>query len=70
MINIFTKHPKDNDHDGYFSHLRFAFSIGARLLVASAFFLVHSFLPFIPVPKFLNLERTTQFLIIKNHGTL
>ena len=70
MINIFRKHPVENGHDGYFSHLVFAFSIGTRLLITSGFFLVHSVFPFIPTPKFLSLEKTTQYLIVKNHGTL
>tara|TARA_B100000029_G_C16730516_1_gene650547 strand:- start:214 stop:426 length:213 start_codon:yes stop_codon:yes gene_type:complete len=70
MIKIFTKHPKENGHSGYFSHLLFSFSIGVRLMASSVFFLLHSVFPFVPVPKFLNLEKTTQFLIIKNHGTL
>jgi hypothetical protein len=70
MINIFRKHPVENGHDGYFSHLIFALSIGLRLLVTAAFFLIHSVFPFIPTPKFLSLEKTTQYLIVKNHGTL
>jgi hypothetical protein len=70
MNNIFRKHPVANGHDGYFSHLVFAFSIGVRLLVTSGFFMVHSVLPFIPTPWSLSLERTIQYLIFKNHDTL
>ena len=70
MINIFTKHAKENGHNGYFSHMRFAFSIGCRLLVTSGVFMLHAILPFVPMPHSLSLEKTTQFLIIKNHGTL
>ena len=70
MNNLFTKHAKENGHQGYFSHMWFALTIGCRLMVTSGFFLLHAALPFIPVPDRLNLEKTTQFLIIKNHGTL
>ena len=70
MHNLFTKHPKENGHPGYFSHFSFSFLIGARLAASSLFFMMHSIFPFIPVPKFLNLEKTTQFLVKKNTETL
>ena len=70
MINLFTKHPKENGHSGYFSHLAFAIAIALRLLISSTAFALHSFLPFIPLPKFLNLEMTIQYLIKKNLDTL
>ena len=70
MYSLFTKHPKKNGHPGYFSHLSFSFLIGARLAASSLFFMMHSIFPFIPVPKFLNLEKTTQFLVKKNTETL
>ena len=69
IYNLFTKHPRENGHGSYFSHFLFSFSIGARLAVSSLFFLLHSILPFIPVPKLLNLEKTTEFLIEKNSET-
>jgi hypothetical protein len=31
---------------------------------------IHALLPFIPLPKFLNLEMTIQYLIKKNLDTL
>ena len=68
--NLFTKLPRENGHSGYFSHFLFSFSIGSRLVASSLFFIVHSIFPFIPVPKFLNLEKTTQFLVKKNTETL
>jgi len=70
MYNPFTKHPKENGYSGYFSHFAFAFSIAIRMLVTSSAFMLHSFLPFIPLPKFLNLEMTIQYLIKKNLDTL
>ncbi len=70
MYNLFTKHAKENGYEGYFSHLAFAFSISLRMTVVSTVFAVHAFLPFIPIPKFLNLEMTIQYLIKKNLDTL
>tara|TARA_Y100000401_G_C8257359_1_gene191449 strand:+ start:351 stop:566 length:216 start_codon:yes stop_codon:yes gene_type:complete len=70
MNNLFTKHAKENGHSGYFSHMWFALTIGCRLLVTSGFFMLHALLPFVPMPNSLSLEKTTQFLIVKNHGTL
>lgn len=70
MHNLFTKHAKENGHTGYFSHFAFAISISFRLLVSSLVFLTHALLPFIPLPKFLNLEMTIQYLIKKNLDTL
>jgi hypothetical protein len=70
MHNPLTKHAKENGHEGYFSHFKFAFAIAIRTGVASFVFAVHSILPFIPLPKFLNLEMTIQYLIRKNLDTL
>ena len=70
MHKLFTKHAKENGHEGYFSHLGFALSISLRMLLASLAFAIHSFLPFIPLPRFLNLEMTIQYLIKKNLDTL
>jgi len=70
MISLFTKHPKENGHSGYFSHFYFAFSISARCAISAMAFFMHALLPFIPLPKFLNLEMTIQYLIKKNLDTL
>tara|TARA_R110002110_G_scaffold21518_2_gene85476 strand:- start:400 stop:612 length:213 start_codon:yes stop_codon:yes gene_type:complete len=70
MFNLFTKHPKENGHSGFFSHMMFSFLISVRLLTAALTFLLHSIFPFIPIPKFLNLEMTIQYLIKKNLDTL
>jgi len=70
MFDLFTKHPRENGHEGYFSHFKFAFSICSRLFLVSVAFFIHSVFPFIPTPKFLNLERTTRFLVVKNSETL
>jgi hypothetical protein len=70
MNSPFTKHPKENGHSGFFSHFVFAASISFRTAIASFTFLVHALFPFIPLPKFLNLEMTIQYLIRKNLDTL
>lgn len=70
MNNIFTKHPKENGHSGFFSHLFFACSIALRMAIATCAFTVHAIFPFIPMPKYLTLEMTIQFLIKKNLDTL
>ena len=70
MNNLFTKHPKENGHHGFFSHLTFAGSIATRMALVACVFALHSIFPFIPIPKFLNLEMTIQYLIKKNLDTL
>jgi hypothetical protein len=70
MNSPFTKHPKENGHSGFFSHFVFSASISFRTAIASFGFLLHALFPFIPVPKFLNLEMTIQYLIRKNLDTL
>lgn len=70
MYNPFTKHPKQNGHSGYFSHFIFATSIALHTAMTSVAFLIHAALPFVPTPKFLNLEMTIQYLIRKNLDTL
>mgnify|MGYP003628109712 FL=1 len=70
MNNIFTKHPKENGHSGFFSHLFFACSIALRTAIVTCVFTIHAIFPFIPMPKFLTLEMTIQFLIKKNLDTL
>ena len=70
MHNPFTKHAKENGHSGFFSHFLFAVSISARTAIASLTFFMHAFFPFVPTPKFLNLEMTIQYLIRKNLDTL
>ena len=70
MNNPSTKHAKENGYNGYFLHFAFAFGISLRITLSAAAFFVHSLLPFIPLPKFLNLEATIQYLIKKNLDTL
>jgi hypothetical protein len=70
MNNLFTKHPKENGHSGFFSHFFFAGSIALRMAISTCVFTVHAIFPFIPMPKFLTLEMTIQYLIKKNHDTL
>ncbi len=50
-------HLKSNN-ESYFSHLAFALTIGLRLGCVASFFVIHSIVPWISVPKNLNLEET------------
>jgi len=50
-------HLKRNN-ESYLSHLAFAFSIGVRLGAVASLFIIHSVLPWIIIPKSLNLEAT------------
>ena len=38
MYNLFTKHAKENGHNGYFSHFVYAFPISVRTAIASVAF--------------------------------
>ncbi len=55
------KHLKENN-ETYISHLKFAGSIGLGLIYRSVFFLIHGFLPIVPIPEKLNLSSTHQWL--------
>tara|TARA_B100000131_G_scaffold261887_1_gene258144 strand:+ start:154 stop:390 length:237 start_codon:yes stop_codon:yes gene_type:complete len=50
-------HLKRNN-ESYFSHLAFALSVGVRLGTVASLFIVHSVLPWLIIPKSLNLEAT------------
>ena len=66
MFNLFTKHPKENGHSGFFSHLFFSGEIALRMAIATCVFTVHAIFPFIPMPEFLDLKETTKYLIDKD----
>jgi len=70
MFNLLTKHPRENGHNGYFSHMKFILPAALRLFASSIMFFIHSLFPFIAVPRFLNIEMTIQYLICKHHDTL
>ena len=52
-------HLRENS-ETYFSHLKFAISIGVSFIVRGIFFLVHGVCPFISVPASLNLSATKE----------
>ena len=62
MRSLLNKHPRSNGFSGYFEHARFALAISGRLMMSTCLFLIHAILPFVPVPKFLNLEATIDYL--------
>ena len=66
MIKLFTKHPREHAGKSYLQHLIFTFKISCRLFVSSMVFIVHGLLPFIDIPKKLNLADTIDFLNDKN----
>ena len=62
MKSLFNKHPRSNGFSGYFEHACFALGISGRLMMSTCLFLLHAILPFMPMPKFLNLEATIDYL--------
>ena len=49
------KHLKENN-ESYISHMLFAGKIGIYLSLVSTFFVVHSLIPFVKIPRGYNLE--------------
>jgi hypothetical protein len=47
----------------YFHHLKFAVSIGLKMLVSSVFFLIHGVVPIIQMPVGLNLKNMAKHLL-------
>jgi hypothetical protein len=66
MIELFTKHPREDANKTYLQHLVFTLKISCRLFVSSMVFIIHGLFPFISMPKKLNLEETIDFLNNKN----
>ena len=53
MISL--NHLREN-RETYFSHMKFAFKVGAYLGLSSFFFLIHSIFPFLDIPRIFNIE--------------
>lgn len=68
-MKIDWQHLKIN-RETYFSHMFFACTVGFSLGLTGLMFLIHSLLPWIPIPKSLNLEETAQKLQEWNHYTV
>ena len=64
-MNIFTSHPKKQG-ETYLQHMKFTAAVASRMILSSAFFLTHGFLPFVDIPTVYNLESVIKFLKEKN----
>jgi|GEM_PF-3184737 len=53
------KHLKENN-ETYFSHLKFALSIGTSLMIRGALLILHAFLPMVTIPKKWSLDDTLR----------
>ena len=54
MIDL--RHLSENN-ENYFSHLGFALKVGLFFLLCGAAFIIHSVLPWLRIPKILNLSE-------------
>lgn len=64
-MNPFTRHPQSQGVS-YREHCHFAMSIAWRLLKSVIAFGVHAVLPFISIPRELDLEASAAFLLQRN----
>ena len=62
LFNPFRQHPKNNAGMSWFSHFKFAWYIGFRLLLTALVFLIHGIFPFIRIPAKINLTETALHL--------
>ena len=67
MHNPFTKHPRECVDETWFQHCKFTLGVSLRLIFTSLIFIVHGIFPFIPIPKWLNLEESIRFLERENY---
>ena len=56
----------EKNNETYFSHLKFATTIGLTLVLRGGIFILHGLLPLCEVPKKMNLEDTRDKLDIWN----
>ena len=61
-----TNHLKEVDQN-YFQHLLFALWISVRIGISAALLLIHGFLPFLKMPRALDIGRTSDFLFDKDY---
>ena len=66
VVNLFTKHPRENANETWWQHLKFATHIGFRLFFTSFYFLVHGVFPFIKIPEWINISCTAKYLLNEN----
>ncbi len=68
MLGLFKRHPATKNQT-YRSHFKFAFLTGAKLGIASVFFLTHAILPFVPIPRKFNCHDLVHALVKCERGT-
>ena len=66
MLNLFTKHPRENADETWWKHCKFACGIGLRLYLTSFIFIIHGIFPFIKIPKWVNLTDSALYLLQEN----
>ena len=66
MLNLFTKHPRENADETWWKHCKFACGIGLRLYLTSFIFIIHGIFPFIKIPKWVNLTDSAMYLLKEN----
>ena len=49
-----------NNNETYLSHLGFALKVGMFFIVIGAVFVIHSVVPWIKIPRFLNLPSVSE----------
>ena len=67
IFEPFRRHPREHAGKSYWEHSFFAMAISIRLLASSISFMIHSVLPFVPIPRILNLGCTIEFMEEKNN---
>ena len=55
------KHLKENN-ETYFSHLKFACTMGTQLSIRGIVFILHGLFPVCEVPKYVDLKSTCELL--------
>jgi len=55
------RHLKENN-ETYFSHLKFAGTMGLQLILRGTLFILHGVLPFCNIPNSLNLNNTCKLI--------
>jgi len=59
-------HLKESDQN-YFQHMRFAIMVSIRLALTAILLPLHALLPFIEMPKKLDIARTSDYLFDKDY---
>jgi hypothetical protein len=65
-MKLSTKHTRENN-ETYLQHMGFALKAASLFALATCAFVIHAVLPWVPVPKRLNLVQMCFLLIDKRH---